>query len=120
MLACGLHEKFAKRFALCCALVVLRQTLCLTTGYHYFKERCRFGCLMAKMLETAEEIALKDKKNRTISDLGDSRGPYITSQASDADASYGMAGVLRSWNDKGAALQLAIVLKVQSRNQSHG
>ncbi len=33
---------------------------------------------------------------KIIFDLGDSRGPYITSQASDAGAFYGMAGVLRS------------------------
>jgi hypothetical protein len=39
---------------------------------------------------------LKNQKDKIISDLGDSRGPYITSQASDAGASYGMAGELRS------------------------
>jgi hypothetical protein len=50
---------------------------------------------MANMLETPATYQVAARK-AIISDLGDSKGSYISNQASDAGASYGMAGELRS------------------------
>jgi hypothetical protein len=61
-----------------------------------FQRALTFRLPYGKYARNSGNLSSGGEESKIISDLGDSKGSYISNQASDAGASYGMAGELRS------------------------